>query len=318
MLENKDKLKELLIIGSSVAGSLLVLFGIFTLASAHWDKINFISKNKEEVIIENYVADPFENVKISAHSAYIKDLNSGKVLYAKNATKQMPLASLTKVVTALTATEILEDSDLIKIDWQQANTNDGLIYGEHFRLNDLIDLTLVSSSNSGAESLAYAAGAVLNNTENTEQTFIKKMNTLVKKIGMTDTEFKNETGLDEDQETEAGALGSAKDIAILFEYILENEPALLEATRASALTVRSKEGFEHHLKNTNEIVNSLPNILGSKTGYTDIAGGNLAVVIDPALNNPVVIVVLGSSKEGRFKDVERLTKATLDYFLTQG
>ena len=83
------------------------------------------------------------------------------------------------------------------------------------------------------------------------------------------------------------------------------------------LTVRSKEGFEHHLRNTNQIVNSLPNIVGSKTGFTEVAGGNLAVVIDPALNTPVVIVVLGSSKDGRFKDVERLTNATLDYLTLQ-
>lgn len=319
----KKQLRETLIIAGSVTSLLVLLIGIFIFAKSNFSNTKEITDNKiaeKNTALENNEnpkEDPFASVKISAHGAYIKDLNTGKVLYSKNASEKMPLASLTKVVTALTAAEILEDSDLVKIDYKQANGNDGLVAGEHFRFGDLVNLTLISSSNNGASALAFAAGSIVDTKNNPEKSFVDHMNILVKKIGMTDTEFKNETGLDENNETEAGALGSAKDISTLFEYVLRNEPKLLEATRAGVLTVRSKEGFEHHLKNTNEIINSLPNIVGSKTGYTEVAGGNLAVVIDPALNNPVVIVVLGSSKEGRFKDVERLTQATLDYFITQ-
>ena len=319
----QKQLKETAIIATSVTGLLVVLVVIFIFAkSSLAEKENVVRTNTDNQEVtehgDNLQIDPFEQVRISGHSAYIKDLNSGKTLYSKNASKQMPLASLTKVVTALTAAEILEDSDLVRIDWKQANGNDGLISGEHFRFGDLVNFTLISSSNNGATALAFAAGSVVDTDNDPEQSFVDQMNILVERIGMTDTKFRNETGLDENDETEAGALGSAMDIATLFEYVLEHEPQLLEATRASMLTVRSKEGFEHHLKNTNEIVDSLPNIVGSKTGYTDVAGGNLAVVIDPALNTPVVIVVLGSSKDGRFKDVERLTQATLDYFITQG
>ena len=100
----------------------------------------------------------------------------------------------------------------------------------------------------------------------------------------------------------------------LVEYIIKNHPELLEATKHNILNTESKQGIHHTIYNTNNIVDSLPNIIGSKTGYTDIAGGNLTVVIDPALNRPVSITVLGSSKEGRFKDVEKLSNATLVYF----
>jgi serine-type D-Ala-D-Ala carboxypeptidase (penicillin-binding protein 5/6) len=318
----KRQVKELFVISFSVTTLFLILLGIFIFAQSnltkHKQSANAISSLETEEIIEKKIKkDPFSEVKISAYGAYVKDLNSGKILYTKNAKKQLPLASLTKVSTALATKKILDNSDLIEIkssllldDYQN------FISGEHFRLKDLIDFTLISSSNSGAEVLAFTAGYKLNKN-NPRKNFIEYMNGLMTQIGLNDTKFKNPTGLDENGEQNPGAIGTAEDIAKLFEYILKNEPTILEATKNDFMIIKSKEGFEHNLKNTNEIVASLPNTIGSKTGYTEVAGGNLAVVIDPALNNPIVIVVLGSSKEGRFKDVERLSNATLDYFLSQ-
>jgi D-alanyl-D-alanine carboxypeptidase len=264
--------------------------------------------------------DPFVNVRISAKAAIVKDLRTNKVLYEKNAYEPLPLASITKVVTALTATEILAEysKGVVQIEFKhlEPEGDDTLIPGEHFTTTDLLNYTLVSSSNDGARALASVSGAFLmlpDVPQTPEEAFIARMNTVAAKVGMKDTRFFNESGLDANEEArEAGAIGSARDVAALFDYVLDKQPALLEATRANALTVRSKEGYVHHLENTNEAVGNLPNILGSKTGFTYTAGGNLAVVIDPSLNQPIVIVVLGSSKEGRFKDVERLTAATLE------
>ena len=317
-----EQQKELFLAAGIVGVLLLVLVGVFIFAqtSSQTKAAEPESLPIEDAALTATGRHPFDDVRISAKAAIVKDLNTGRILYEKNSYEPLPLASLTKVLTALTATEILTEynKDIVQINWNhlQEEGDEALVAGEHFTVHDLLDLTLVTSSNDGAHALAAVSGTFIKKADvpqTPEEAFIARMNTVAQKIGMKDSRFFNETGLDEDEAArEPGAIGSVRDIATLFDYVLEHTPELLEATRASALTVRSKEGYVHHLKNTNEVVDSLPNILGSKTGFTNTAGGNLAVVIDPAFNQPIVIVVLGSSKEGRFKDVERLTTATLE------
>lgn len=318
--------KELLYTAGAIGILLVVLACVFLFAQSAAQTKPTQELPTEEATYTEAPYRPFEHVQISAQAAIVQNINTGNILYAKNAYEPLPLASLTKVVTALTATEILSEyrKDIVQINWKdlQPEGDDTLIPGEHFTVQHLLDYTLVTSSNDAARAIASAAGAFLtqgSDMQTPEDAFIARMNTVAQRIGMEDTHFFNESGLDEDAANrEAGAIGSAHDIATLFEYVLDHAPALLEATRADALTVQSKEGYIHHLENTNEIVGNLPNIIGSKTGFTETAGGNLAVVIDPSLNDPIVIVVLGSSKEGRFKDVERLTAAVLEQLsLTQ-
>lgn len=321
--DNIEKHKELFLTTGVVTVLLVVLGGFFIFAQVHSaTQSDTDPTTTEETDTELAIGayNPFADVRISAKSAIVKDLRTGKVLYEKNAYDPLPLASITKVVTALTATEVLREyhKDIVQINYEHLKPegDDTLVPGEHFTVTDLLNYTLVSSSNDGARALASVSGAFIKQPDvpqTPEEAFVARMNTVAAKIGMRDTRFFNESGLDTDEAArEAGAIGSARDIATLFGYVLEHEPQLLEATRANALTVRSKEGYAHHLENTNEVVGDLPNILGSKTGFTYTAGGNLAVVIDPSLNQPIAIVVLGSSKEGRFKDVERLTDATLE------
>jgi D-alanyl-D-alanine carboxypeptidase len=314
--------KELFLTAGIITVLLIVLGGFFIFAQASSNAAETPEPSPvtdAQLATETPAYNPFSDVRISAKAAIVKDLNTGTILYEKNTWEPLPLASLTKVMTALTATEILTEynKDIVQINWEDLNEgSDSLVAGEHFTVADLLDFVLVSSSNDGASALASVSGGfIATNTapQSANQAFIARMNTMAQSIGMKDTHFFNETGLDESEiNREPGAIGSARDVAELFDYVLDNEPALLDATRADALTVQSKEGYIHHLKNTNEIVNRLPNIIGSKTGFTNTAGGNLAVVIDPGLNQPIVIVVLGSSKDGRFKDVERLTAATLE------
>lgn len=312
----QKQIKEILLISFVLIGLLAILVTAFILAK----NANSAEKTENEQVQQTTASstDPFEDIKISGRSAIVKDLSSGKVLYQKEPDLQLPLASLTKVMTTVTALEILNEEDLIKITNESLSVgNDSsFVSGEHFRLKDIIKIILVSSSNSGANALAYAGGEkIKDNTSTALESFVDKMNSTASKIGMEKTSFKNPTGLDEDNETKASAFGSARDVSKLFEYVFDKNLEIFDSTKEDFLLIKSKEGFEHKIINTNEILGKLPNIIGSKTGYTDIAGGNLAVVIDPALNTPVIIVVLGSSKDGRFKDVERLSNATLDYFL---
>lgn len=257
---------------------------------------------QEEVVPQIPEPEILQNVNIQAKAAYVKDLNTGKVLYAKNENERLPLASLTKIMTALVAKKNADGNQLIKISDSDLST-EGEYYlssQEIFKLKDLIDFTMTGSVNDTATSLS----GVLNN----EKTFIDEMNTTAKKIGLENSTFQNPTGLDTNVFT-ASAKGSAKDIVTLLQYTIINYPDIFEATTVNNLTIRSVDGLAHKTKNTNDITAKLPGLIGSKTGYTDLAGGNLALIIDKGLNEPIAIVVLGSpNSETRFDDALEIIK----------
>jgi len=261
--------------------------------------------------------DPFEKIEIKAQAAYVFDVVSGKVLYEYNKNERLPLASLTKLMTALVATNTVENDKLVFISTEDVEKegNSGLLLGEKWRLNDLLDFTLVTSSNDGASAIASAVGAFSLREEtkwqkDPKENFVEKMNEQAETLNFKQMEFFNESGLDLD-ETKASAYGTAQEVAMLFEYILKNKPEILEATSYQSLKLYSQNNFTHVAKNTNTSINSFPGLLASKTGYTDLAGGNLGVVFDSGIGTPIVIVVLGSTFEGRFEDVEKLYEASL-------
>jgi D-alanyl-D-alanine carboxypeptidase len=176
--------------------------------------------------------------------------------------------------------------------------------GETFGAQALSDFSLVSSSNDGEYALAAAAALALSKDGGTSTAaFIDAMNKKAEEIGLSQTYFINPTGLDESA-TKSGAYGSARDMAFLMEYLLERHPEVLEGTTEKYTHVKGKE--IHSATNTNEIITQIPGVLASKTGYTDLAGGNLLIAFDAGLNRPVVVSVLGSTREGRFKDVTSL------------
>jgi D-alanyl-D-alanine carboxypeptidase len=80
-----------------------------------------------------------------------------------------------------------------------------------------------------------------------------------------------------------------------------------EATRYEEFNMDSKI-----FKNTDKLAENLPGLIAGKTGFSDLAGGNLAVAVDIGLNHPVIIVVLGSTEEGRFEDVKELYYAIIN------
>jgi D-alanyl-D-alanine carboxypeptidase len=131
------------------------------------------------------------------------------------------------------------------------------------------------------------------------------MNALVSSIGLTDTHFYNETGLDNDNTGVPGSKGTAQDMSKILSYLVKNDLPVYEKTKHAQITVSSPEGT-YVAKNTDEVTNKIIGLLVSKTGYTDLAGGNLAIVADMGLNEPVAFVVLKSSKESRFEDILKL------------
>lgn len=268
-----------------------------------------LPQNKKVSVVKTNV---FENVKLEARGAIVWDVVNKRELFAKNPYMPLPLASLTKVMTAVTTYGKFENDQEIKITREDLipEGDSNLVVGDKWKAKDLRDFTLITSSNDGALALAVMAGKQCSSTTiNPQEEFVREMNETGQKIGLVNSRFFNEHGLDE-QTDKGGAYGSAKDMALLFEYAMKNYPEILEATRYKNLSFASTEKI-YNAENTNVVINKIPGILASKTGYTDLAGGNLVVAFDAGLNRPIIISVLGSTEEGRFSDVLQLVEATL-------
>jgi D-alanyl-D-alanine carboxypeptidase (penicillin-binding protein 5/6) len=282
--------------------------------AATGELVNDLLQTKPE---EEGTASPFENIHITAKAAYVWDINNQRVLYKKDEAKQLPLASITKLMTALVANEVLDEKEDIEINDLsiRQDGDSGLQEGEVFDRLSLSDLVLMSSSNDGAFALAAAAGNII--TPNTgAKTFVDAMNLRATEIGLKETFFKNPTGLDISP-NEGGAYGSARDVAFLMEYIVLNEPDILTFTREDQARVYSQNGDYHDAENTNYYINQIPGLIGSKTGYTDLAGGNLVIAFNTGLNRPIAAVVLGSTQQDRFTDMIKLVEETQKYVTLQ-
>ncbi len=257
---------------------------------------------------------PFPPVEIEAKAAYVYDVVNKKVLYEKEADTQLPLASLTKLMSALTASKLIPDYVKVTItsDDLREEGDTGLLNDEDWNVRDLVDFSLIVSSNDGMRAIASVAGSqVLPASTTAETRFVQAMNELAQDIGLTKTYFLNQSGLDVSS-TLSGGYGSAKDMAILVDYILKNDSHLVEATSLSRTTIYSDDAA-HTATNTNRVLEGIPNVIASKTGFTDLSGGNVVIAWNAGLNRPIIISVLGSSYDGRFEDLSNLVTATLTY-----
>lgn len=234
---------------------------------------------------------------IQAQAAVVYDPSSGNVLFAKNAQAQLPLASLTKLATAYAALSVgnAEQSVEIALRDLKSEGDTGLRAGDIWRLADLVAFGLTTSSNDAMAAVASALSG---------QDIVEEMNREAQNAHLEQTYFLNPTGLDISSST-AGAYGSALDVAHLVDMLLRQYPSVFQATTDEPkLSGSSGKGAEA----TTQPLWDMPGLIAAKTGYTDLAGGNLAVAVDLGLGEPVVVVVLGSTQEGRFSDVRTLVE----------
>lgn len=242
----------------------------------------------------------FGSPAIAAKSALIIRLNDEKIIFEKNGGLQLPLASLTKLMTAYAAEKLKGKQNdfevLIPITREAINQegDDGLILNEVFRSSALRDIMLLGSSNDAAYALAGQSPQ-----------FAELMNKEAKNLGLENTHFLNPTGLDVSA-TEPGAVGTAGDLAKLSLAILKDYSYIFDITTKEEREFLSENGFSHKIKNTNKLVFEIPGLIGGKTGFSDLAGGNLLIVADMSFNEPYLFIALGSTYEGRFEDVKKL------------
>jgi D-alanyl-D-alanine carboxypeptidase len=294
----------------SAIGSVVIILLLLVLLNTTHREASISTVQATSTIQSEREMGPFDLIEIEAKSAYVYDIVNKKVLYQKNPNLQLPLASLTKVMTALVASEISSTTATIQIDpkFLNADDNNGLIPHEKWTLKNLSDFSLVVSSNNGADVIASVMGSMLDSGDGNDA-FIQRMNLEAKRLGLRQTYFLNGSGLDV-TDSISGGYGSAKDVATLFETVLNRDPHLLEATTYPEIKVKS-ENQTHKATNTNKMVDIFPSVLASKTGFTDLAGGNLAVAFAVGPMHPIIAVVMNSTVDSRFEDMEKLVKATV-------
>ena len=224
-------------------------------------------------------------LKLRSESALIVD-KSGHVVYAKQVDKPRPIASITKLMTAM----VILDSDL-SLDERITITRDDrdllrltgsrLKYGATLSRSELLQLALMSSENRAASALArtWPCG---------KQAFVQAMNDKASALGMSNSHFKDPAGLD------AGNVASARDVATMVRAAY-GYPLIRKATTTRSASVRPYKGRgELRFGNTNRLLKSAAwDIQLSKTGYINEAGRCLVMQTE-IVHQPLVIVLLNS------------------------
>jgi len=244
----------------------------------------------------------------SAISFLVKKDKSQKVLFRKEADKPLPIASLTKLMTALVVLENYKLSQMVEIDKQAAEEEGKTGFfrkGEVFSVRDLLYSSLIESSNDSVVALVDLIG---------EEGFVDLMNSEAKRIGLKNTYFFNPTGLDPDADQEKTNLSTARDLAVLARYLFEKEPFVWETSLISQFDLYTPNGIFHHkIINTNELLKEIPGVLGGKTGWTPQAKGCLLLIVKAPKNNGIIInVVLGSPD--RFGEMKKLIQWVKDSY----
>ena len=245
-----------------------------------------------------YKINDASDFNIKARSAVVLDVGTDAILYSKNSDEKMPIASLTKIMTALVILDNIDLNGTVTISRNAFDTDgrkDSLAVNEKIKAEDLLKIMLIRSNNTAAVSLAEHTGGSV-------EEFVKLMNKKADLLGLKNTSFSNPTGFDSEKN-----YSTAYDIAQLFDYALD-KPLIWEISRTQRLNLTSLDGeIKHRLKNTNLLLGRLKNITGGKTGLTDEAGQCLVLVVgDPIDDHKIISVVLNA--EDRFLETEKLVK----------
>ena len=236
--------------------------------------------------LKNKITAKFQKPELSATSALVLDTTTGNVLYSKNPQQKLPMASLTKITTAIIALENKNKTDKYLVAKEDLVGEDsmGLDVGEILSQKELLYGLMLHSGNDAAETFAT-------NFKGGRKAFIKAMNDKVKSLGLFDTNFTNPTGLEGDGKQYT----TSYDLVVLTKYALDNFPIFSEVVSTFDYTlVKTATHKEYVLENETNLLTSYPGVKGVKTGYTPEAGYCLVTYLDYG-GHKIIAVILGSN-----------------------
>jgi len=236
-------------------------------------------------------------ISVNARSALVIDNSSGVWIYEKTPQQVQPIASLTKLLTAMVYLDAKAKLDSVvhitNIDCFESSRS-SLRRGEGYRAIDLLYIALMASDNRAARALATASGL-------TREVFVQRMNEKARSLGMMYTEIFEATGLDERN------VSSAADIALLVNAAVRY-PLIkrISSTREYQVRPQNRKRTKRFV-NTNRFVQSQWDVLAGKTGYILESSYCLATVLRNGQGKELTVVVLGAPTNGsRFRAVRKL------------
>jgi D-alanyl-D-alanine carboxypeptidase (penicillin-binding protein 5/6) len=239
---------------------------------------------------------------IKASALYMVELKSGRVLLEKDATRRLPPASLTKLMTALVALEASSLEQVVQVDRRALVHQSSLKLnaGEQFLLRDLLTAMLVTSANDACEAVAWHVGGDADK-------FVAMMNERTRTLGLKNTHFANACGFDA-----PGHYSTAEDLAKLTEQALQ-VPAISMMVRTVIRDIATVDGTRQVLlRSTNELLLD-PDVTGVKTGYTSKAGRCL---IASMFKDGHQLLLVGLNVRDRWEQAPRLLRYGLEVLRT--
>ena len=253
-----------------------------------------------------FAEEEINNLELAtnAKSAIMIESSTGKIIYNKNMDEQLPMASMTKMMTLLLIMENIESGNL---KWDEMVTTSEyaasmggsqifLEVGEQMSVRDLVKGICIGSGNDAAVAMAERIGG-------TEAEFVKMMNKKAKDLGLVNTNFENACGLDSDNH-----YSSAYDMAIIAKELIKHDK-ILEYTGTYEDYLRKNTDNSFWLVNTNKLVRYYQGVDGLKTGYTDKSG--YCITTTAKRNNLRLITVVMGEPTSSIRNSE--TTSMLDY-----
>ncbi len=244
-------------------------------------------------------------------AVFAQDISSKKILLSERVDRAQPIASLTKIMTALMilSDHELEEEVIVPLAATKVvGAQIGIYQYERLTVKTLLQAALIPSANDAAVALAaWDAGS--------EEEFAVKMNEKARELGITTATFFNATGLDmwnENTETWYGNEMSARDVARMTRFALQND--FFKETVAQRHFWGTSVGgeFLHEKKSTNQLFDTFLNLSGVKTGYTQLAGQCFVSLGSTVDDHEVLTVILGSTD--RFGETKKLLSWVYDSF----
>ena len=281
----------------------------------------YFLKGSEADLLKPLTKDKINDLYLSSNNFLSVFVNLDKdkevLLSQKKSNEKIAIASLSKLMTAVVALENYKPDDIVKISSSAISTFStagGLKEGEEIKMNDLLYVLLIESSNDAAEAFAEKMGRTK---------FISKMNEKARELGMNNTVFVNPSGLDVFEDSSEAIfkesnISTPEDLKNLVKYILKNHSIISQVLSISETEIKSQNGVVHRLENTNILLKESPVYLWGKTGYTKEANGCIILILKDyskeELSNAYVINVI-TGADDRFREARKLEAWLKDSFV---
>jgi serine-type D-Ala-D-Ala carboxypeptidase (penicillin-binding protein 5/6) len=258
-----------------------------------------------EVVASTTAPDLPPAPKVSAAAWAVYDGTDGTRLAGLDADEPRPIASLTKIMTALVVTKRTRGDERVRVTEQATEVGDGAALGikagQRYRVDDLLRATLVYSANDAARALAEHVGG-----EDGEEGFIELMNDEAEGLDLETAVFRSTTGLPPAGGAKDETVASPSDLVELTEVALR-EPRIREAVRTEQVTIKRPGEEPAILGNRNLLLGEYAGVDGVKTGHTDAAGYCLLTHYDDQDGRELWVVYLGGRTESsRVEETRRL------------